>query len=399
MSSENLKTKNAPGRTWGKWGLAGMAVVLAAGSGGAWAETAAPQADNPAPFQGRIKMTQYRGLWSQSLKYRKGQVVFFGNQSWIALRNGINRQGRPTPPAPTNPDWGIFSALGTTGPTGAEGPAGPQGPTGPQGLMGMAGAQGPIGATGAEGPQGPIGLTGPEGPVGATGPIGATGATGATGPKGDTGATGAQGPIGATGPQGPQGPIGLAGPQGPVGAPGPQGLKGDTGPAGAQGPKGDTGAQGPAGPAGPSGTSVGAYKGTVKWTAVSPVWTLPNDLPTQKFLATITGTLNWTANGTVQNPIEADCTVIGLTGVGTTGNQWVNRPVTVSWDYSTLANVPTSYPTASSAPVSFTGFVDAAVTSTVTLQCLMTVDGVNRVPNISRAEISLVNLDTVKTMP
>lgn len=279
---------------------------------------------NPVPYQGRIKMTQYRGLWSASQKYRKGQVAFYGDQSWIALRNGVNAQGKPTPPAYTNPDWALFSAAG---PTGSQGAAGPAGPAGPQGATGPQGLQGAVGASGA------------------------------------------------------------------TGAPG---LKGDPGPVGA------TGAAGPQGPAGPSGPSVGAYKPTVTWTAVPPVWTVPSDLPSQKFLATITGTLNWVADGSKSNLTEADCTVIGLTGLGTPGNQWIRRNVTVSWNYNNLV-IPlpdNKWPTLASASVSFTGYVDQAVSPTITLQCLMTIDGVaNKSPDTSRVEITLVNLDTVRVMP
>ncbi|MFM8441989.1 MAG: hypothetical protein ACKN9W_01450, partial [Methylococcus sp.] len=192
------------------------------------------------------------------------------------------------------------------------------------------------------------------------------------------------------------GATGAAGPQGATGATGPQGATGATGPQGA------AGAQGATGPQGTTGTSVGSYKGTTQWTGTDPKWIIPNDFPSQKFLATVTGTLNWTANGTEKNPSEANCTVIGLTGLGTPGNQWVNRPVTVSWDYTTLGNVPTSWPTAASAPVSFTGYLDLAnpnlPTDEIKLECRMTVDGVTKAPNTSRAEITLINIDTVKVL-
>jgi len=435
------------------------------------AEAAAPQATTTVPFQGRIKMTQYRGQWKASTAYRRGQVVFYGDQSWIALRNNINRgSSLPIPPALQNTNWSLFSAS-------AEGAVGAQGPAGPQGLMGMAGSQGPVGIQGATGPQGDIGpqgatgatgATGPQGDIGpqgatgatgatgpqgvkgdtgATGPQGATGATGAIGPqgatgpnglpgvKGDTGATGPQGATGATGPQGATGATGATGPQGdigpqgatgatgaigpqgatgatgaigPQGATGPNGLpgvKGDTGATGATGatgPQGATGATGATGPQGANGTSVGTYKGTTQWTSTDPKWIIPDTLPSQKYLATITGTLNWTALGTEKNPSEASCTVIGLTGLGTPGNQWVNRPVTVSWDYNTLGNVPTSWPTAASAPVSFTGYLDLAnpnlPTDEIKLECRMTVDGVSRAANTSRVEITLINIDTVRVL-
>ena len=300
--------------------MAAAALVAAASSGGAWAESATRQAASTIPFQGRIKMTQYRGQWSASQTYRKGQVVFFGDQSWIALRNNINRgSSLPIPPASQNTNWSLFSALG---PASAQGPTGAQGPAGPQGA------------------------------------------------------------------------------QGPIGPQGSQGVKGDAGPQGSQGAKGDAGPQGSQGPAGTSGTSAGAYKGTVSWTADTPVWTVPSDFPSRKFLATITGTLNRKASGAFRNPSRAECTVIGLTGVGTPGNPWIKRKVTVSWDYNTLANVPTSWPTEATSAVSFTGYVDQAASPTIALKCLMTVDGVdNKVPDVSEAEISLVNLDTVKPMP
>ena len=326
----------------------------------AWAEASAPQADNPVPYQGRIKMTQYRGLWSASLRYRQGQVVFFGNQSWIALRNGINARGKPTPPASTNPDWAIFSSLGATGPEGAQGPVGPQGPAGPQGLMGMAGSPGPTGLPGAKGDtgaQGPVGATGPKGDTGAQGPVGATG------PKGDTGA---QGPVGATGPKGDTGA------QGPVGATGP---KGDTGATGAQGPKGDTG---------PSGTSVGVYAPSATRQSNEKIkWTVPNTLPTQNFLATITGIMRWTGTGNTSYPNEADCTVIGLTGL-TPQPDRLRRNVTVSWDINY---------TKASASFSFTGYVNGSNTTEISLDCTLPGDGI--LLGTSQAEISLVNLDTV----
>ncbi|MFM8443810.1 MAG: hypothetical protein ACKN9W_10800 [Methylococcus sp.] len=329
MSSETLEKKTAPGRQRGKWGLVGMAAVLATSAGGAWAGDAAPQAST-VPFQGRIKMTQYRGQWSANQSYRKGQVVFYGDQSWIALRNNINRgSSLPIPPAPQNTNWSLFSALG---------------PVGPQGVTG---------APGAAGPQGPAGASD------------------------------------AAGPQGPAGAPGAVGPQGPAGAPG------------AVGPQGANGAQGPQGSIGPSGTSNGVYKATVEWTATNPSWDVPTDLPSPKYLATITGTLNWTASGKFMNSNVATCTVIGLKGLGTNGNnQWVKRPVLVGWDYNTLGNVPTSWPTVGTAPISFTGFVDGEVTTKISLECSLTVDEVsNRTPNSSFAEISLVNLDTVTAMP
>jgi len=335
------------------------------------AEAAAPQATTTVPFQGRIKMTQYRGQWNASTVYRRGQVVFYGDQSWIAVQN-------------TN--WSLFSAY-------AEGAVGAQGPAGPQGLMGMAGSQGPVGIQGATGATGAIGPQGATGATGAIGPQGATGPNGLPGVKGDTGATGPQGATGATGATGPQGV------KGDTGATGPQGATGSTG---ATGPQGATGATGATGPQGANGTSVGTYKGTTQWTLDDPKWIIPDTLPSQKYLATITGTLNWTALGTEKNPSEASCTVIGLTGLGTPGNQWVSRPVTVSWDYNTLGNVPTSWPTAASAPVSFTGYLDLAnpnlPTDEIKLECRMTVDGVSRAANTSRVEITLINIDTVRVL-
>jgi len=406
MNKEHVKTRGIPDRQRGNWRLKALTVALAAatGSGAAWAQaattqTTTPQATTTVPFQGRIKMTQYRGQWKASTVYRRGQVVFYGDQSWIALRNNINRgSSLPIPPALQNTNWSLFSAS-------AEGAVGAQGPAGPQGLMGMAGSQGPVGIQGATGPQGDIGpqgatgATGATGPQGDIGPQGATGATGATGPqgvKGDTGATGPQGATGATGAIGPQGATG------PNGLPGVKGDTGATGATGATGPQGATGATGATGQQGANGTSVGTYKGTTQWTSTDPKWIIPDTLPSQKYLATITGTLNWTALGTEKNPCEASCTVIGLTGLGTPGNQWVNRPVTVSWDYNTLGNVPTSWPTAASAPVSFTGYLDLAnpnlPTDEIKLECRMTVDGVSRAANTSRVEITLINIDTVRVL-
>jgi len=394
MNKEHVKTRGIPDRQRGNWRLKALTVALAAatGSGAAWAQaattqTTTPQATTTVPFQGRIKMTQYRGQWKASTVYRRGQVVFYGDQSWIALRNNINRgSSLPIPPALQNTNWSLFSAS-------AEGAVGAQGPAGPQGLMGMAGSQGPVGIQGATGPQGDIG------------PQGATGATGATGPQGDIGPQGATGATGAIGPQGATGATGAIGPQGATGPNGLPGVKGDTGATGATGatgPQGATGATGATGQQGANGTSVGTYKGTTQWTSTDPKWIIPDTLPSQKYLATITGTLNWTALGTEKNPCEASCTVIGLTGLGTPGNQWVNRPVTVSWDYNTLGNVPTSWPTAASAPVSFTGYLDLAnpnlPTDEIKLECRMTVDGVSRAANTSRVEITLINIDTVRVL-
>ena len=65
------------------------------------------------------------------------------------------------------------------------------------------GATGATGATGAVGAVGPTGATGAQGIAGVAGPMGAIGATGAVGAVGPTGATGAQGISGATGATGP----------------------------------------------------------------------------------------------------------------------------------------------------------------------------------------------------
>lgn len=400
--------------------------AVAVTTGEAWAKAPAPQADTPAPvpYQGKIKMTMYRGLWSAGQVYRKGQVVFYADQSWIALRNGVNK-GKAIPPSLVNADWSLFSALGPVGPAGPQGPAGP---VGPQGIMGMTGPQGPIGVqgpqgqkgdTGATGPQGPIGETGPKGDTGVQGPIGATGLQGPIGETGPKGDTGAQGPIGATGPQGevgPQGPIGATGAQGEIGPQGPQGLKGDTGaqgPIGATGPKGDTGAQGPAGPKGdtgatgatgpqgPAGFTNAVYSPTVTYPNGEPTWTLPGDMAASNWIVNLTATLTYLNSD--NKPLSdgsnlADCIVVGLKGRGTNpSNQWVQRTVAVSWDYYKYFD-GVNNPTVGTGTVAFTGYADASLGS-VNLKLTCKLKATQALPNGAEAAATAVLVDSVTRLP
>jgi hypothetical protein len=64
-------------------------------------------------------------------------------------------------------------------------PLGSMGPTGPTGADGAVGPTGGVGPTGSQGVTGPIGPTGLTGPTGAQGIIGPTGGIGPTGPQGD----------------------------------------------------------------------------------------------------------------------------------------------------------------------------------------------------------------------
>jgi hypothetical protein len=223
----------------------------------------------------------YEGPYNSIFKYTKGDLVTYGDNTYLALSR-LSAGVTPT----SSSLWTAFTSVGPQGPIGPVGPQGLQGVAGPNGSIGLTGpqgatgAQGPTGATGAQGPtgnQGPTGATGATGPTGPQGPAGANGNTvgsgvgspslssgsvgdfyidtaasklygpktaygwgsltilvGPQGPQGTTGATGPQGATGATGPQGPQGPIGIAG---TTGATGPQGATGAMGPQGAQGPQ------------------------------------------------------------------------------------------------------------------------------------------------------------------
>jgi len=68
-----------------------------------------------ADYQGRVPVTDYRGDWSASLKYFRGQVVVYQDQAWIALRNRINSTvSKTNPPSGANNDWALFAAGTTT---------------------------------------------------------------------------------------------------------------------------------------------------------------------------------------------------------------------------------------------------------------------------------------------
>ncbi len=73
----------------------------------------------------------FRGAWSQTSVYKKGDVVTFNGSSYVATTD-IPIGGADT-----------FVLIAQAGATGKTGPAGPQGPQGPQGPAGPAGPAGP----------------------------------------------------------------------------------------------------------------------------------------------------------------------------------------------------------------------------------------------------------------
>ena len=105
-----------------------------------------------------VSLNAYRGSWSASVLYGRGDVVLLQGSSYISL---IANFGKNPATSPTS--WAVFAAQG------------PMGPMGPQGLMGL---RGPQGTPGTPGPQGPAGAVGPAGPQGVPGPAGPTGAPG-----------------------------------------------------------------------------------------------------------------------------------------------------------------------------------------------------------------------------
>jgi len=235
----------------------------------------------------------YRGPYTPTTAYARGDVVLSGGTSFISLADG----NYGTAPESGAPWWQVLAAeggAGPQGPAGVQGSSGVMGPVGPPGVAGMQGLPGAQGATGPQGSTGMTGATGPQGPIGLQGLAGPPGATGANGPAGPQGPQGAAGPVGMTfrgtfsasttyaagdgvsydgagyvslvssnlgnAPDespamwgkfaaGSQGPVGATGTQGPIG------LQGPAGPSGAMGAIGPAGPQGLQGPAGAVGMS------------------------------------------------------------------------------------------------------------------------------------------------
>ena len=198
----------------------------------------------------------FKNVWDVNTTYYKGEAVYWGGSTYIALATNTGVIPGSETPGPGN-KWALFASQGGAGPVGATGPIGPQGiqgpvgPSGSQGSQGSPGTPGAVGATGAgaTGDTGPTGSQGSPGTPGTPGAVGATGAgaTGDTGPTGASGSQGLQGPAGSTGATGPKGD------QGDTGAVGPSGAQGLTGPAGASGSAGSPGTPGSAGATGATG--------------------------------------------------------------------------------------------------------------------------------------------------
>lgn len=112
------------------WTMRSLCVALCVG--GAQAEAAVP-------------VTKYRGAYESGSIYQRGQIVTYGNRTWISRTN----KNSSVPAEDTG--WEPFGTQGSTG---------PQGPTGPAGATGATGAQGPRGEVG---PQGAAGAVGPQG--------------------------------------------------------------------------------------------------------------------------------------------------------------------------------------------------------------------------------------------
>ncbi|MGN6552075.1 MAG: phage tail fiber domain-containing protein [Pararhizobium sp.] len=104
----------------------------------------------------------YRGLYSSTNVYDKGDVVTYSGSSYVRLVSTGDNTGLPT----NATYWGLVSSKGDTGPQGSQGPAGPTGPQGQKGDTGPQGPQGPQGPSGPQGLTGPQGATGPQGPAG-----------------------------------------------------------------------------------------------------------------------------------------------------------------------------------------------------------------------------------------
>lgn len=245
----------------------------------------------PTGPQGKKGMN-YRGLWSSQTDYLIDDVVYYNNNSYIAIQNNTNQI-----PTISSTIWSLVAIQGGIGPTGPVGPQGLIGPTGPTGPIGMiwnstwsnlniysindvvqySGSSyislsnnnignipgqsinwdlvASIGSTGVAGfiwkgswTSGIQYIIGDSVSYQGASYISITNhlsnllnappdsnnwnvltEIGATGPIGPTGPTGVTGSTGVTGPTGPTGPMGLTGPTGPMGLTGPTGPIGPTG--------------------------------------------------------------------------------------------------------------------------------------------------------------------------
>lgn len=127
-----------------------------------------------------VSLNAYRGSWSASVLYGRGDVVVLQGSSYISLIASIGKN-----PATSPTSWAVFAA---------------QGPVGPQGLMGLPGPQGTPGVPGSQGPAGPQGAPGPAGPPGAAGTPGSPVGQACTASNGAAGTTMFYSIKGETGP-------------------------------------------------------------------------------------------------------------------------------------------------------------------------------------------------------
>ena len=103
----------------------------------------------PAVHAVTIQNLTFRGNWNSATRYRSGDIVGHGGQSYIAL---MRSQGQT--PAAGSTYWYLLAAQGLPGPAGPSGSPGRVGPQGQAGPPGFPGATGPRGATGPAGPPG-----------------------------------------------------------------------------------------------------------------------------------------------------------------------------------------------------------------------------------------------------
>lgn len=92
----------------------------------------------------------WRGAWSETDAYMRGDIVSAGGSLWIARGPS---QGEP--PEEGDGMWELMTEGGPPGPQGEPGPAGPPGPPGEQGPQGEPGPPGPPGPTGRSAGIGP----------------------------------------------------------------------------------------------------------------------------------------------------------------------------------------------------------------------------------------------------
>lgn len=91
----------------------------------------------------------WRGAWSESDAYLRGDIVSAGGALWIAREYNVAKQ-----PEEGDGVWDLMTAGGPPGPQGEPGPPGEAGPPGPPGERGPQGPRGPRGAAGPPGPPG-----------------------------------------------------------------------------------------------------------------------------------------------------------------------------------------------------------------------------------------------------